>query len=204
MERTKSPTLCWRSTNKGSFSTDVFLFCLFSMIKFLRRFFFRNRLRTSWLNAMDRRWSAGNIFEKHWFIVFHDASRLCILVRQWRRLNSTMVSSVLTLTKEIPGIQARQRRVNTLYSGRKITESLGNVSVRGTKSGKSKGERNVQQSVWACIIELKTFTTQLVMWGGKFSIDNFPVRKIFRFLKSSLNISFFLTPVDMSHAHDTA
>jgi hypothetical protein len=36
---------------------------------------------------------------------------------------------------------------------------------------------------------------QLVMWGGKFSIENFLVRKIFqkifRFLKSSLNISFF-------------
>jgi hypothetical protein len=35
----------------------------------------------------------------------------------------------------------------------------------------------------------------LVMWGGKFSIENFSVRKIFqkifRFLKSSLNISFF-------------
>jgi hypothetical protein len=28
--------------------------------------------------------------------------------------------------------------------------------------------------------------------------------KIVRFLKSSLNISFFLTRVDLSHAHDTA
>jgi hypothetical protein len=29
-------------------------------------------------------------------------------------------------------------------------------------------------------------------------------QKNFRFLKSSLNISLFLTRVDMSHAHDTA
>jgi hypothetical protein len=33
------------------------------------------------------------------------------------------------------------------YSGRKITESLGNVTVRGEKYGKSKGERDCQQSV---------------------------------------------------------
>jgi hypothetical protein len=37
---------------------------------------------------------------------------------------------------------------------------------------------------------------------GKFSAIFF--QKNFRFLKSSLNISFFLTRVDMSHAHDTA
>jgi hypothetical protein len=33
------------------------------------------------------------------------------------------------------------------YSGRKITESLGNVTVRGQKYGKSKGERDGQQSL---------------------------------------------------------
>jgi hypothetical protein len=33
-----------------------------------------------------------------------------------------------------------------VYSGRKITESLGNVTVRGEKDGKSKGERDGQQS----------------------------------------------------------
>jgi hypothetical protein len=50
-----------------------------------------------------------------------------------------MVSSVLTLTKEIPGIQVQQRQVNTLYSGRKISESLGNVSVRGKKVERARG-----------------------------------------------------------------
>jgi hypothetical protein len=33
------------------------------------------------------------------------------------------------------------------YSGSKITESLGNVTVRGEKDGKSKGERDGQQSI---------------------------------------------------------
>jgi hypothetical protein len=39
-----------------------------------------------------------------------------------------------------------------MYSGRKIAESLGNVTVRGEKDGKSKGERDCLQSVWACIV----------------------------------------------------
>jgi hypothetical protein len=34
----------------------------------------------------------------------------------------------------------------TLYTGRKISESLGNVTVRGEKDGKSKGECDGQQS----------------------------------------------------------
>jgi hypothetical protein len=33
------------------------------------------------------------------------------------------------------------------YSGRNITASLGNVTVRGEKDGKRKGERDGQQSV---------------------------------------------------------
>jgi hypothetical protein len=34
-----------------------------------------------------------------------------------------------------------------MNSGRKITDSLGNVTERGKKEGKSKGERDCQQSV---------------------------------------------------------
>jgi hypothetical protein len=34
-----------------------------------------------------------------------------------------------------------------IYSGSKITEILGNVTVRGEKHGKSKGERDCQQSL---------------------------------------------------------
>jgi hypothetical protein len=38
-----------------------------------------------------------------------------------------------------------------VYSGRKITESLGNVTVRGEKDGKSKRGARLS-TVWACIV----------------------------------------------------
>jgi hypothetical protein len=44
--------------------------------------------------------------------------------------------------------RARGRRRNTTYSGRKITEILGNVTVRGAKNmERARGEHDGQQSV---------------------------------------------------------
>jgi len=38
MERTNSPTFCWRSTNKGSFSTDMYG-CIFHSFSVWYNFF---------------------------------------------------------------------------------------------------------------------------------------------------------------------
>jgi hypothetical protein len=50
MEITNLPNFCWRSTNKGSFSTHVWVYFLFvqCLIQFLQYLSFRKRLRTAW------------------------------------------------------------------------------------------------------------------------------------------------------------
>jgi hypothetical protein len=50
------------------------------------------------------------------------------------------------------GLESGYQHFVGTYSGRRIIESLGNVTVRGEKDGKSKGESVTQQSVWACIV----------------------------------------------------
>jgi hypothetical protein len=66
IERTNSPTFCWRSTNKGSFSTDMYgcifhLFCVW--YNFCNVFSSKTAcgpLQTTWWTALDHQWSTDH------------------------------------------------------------------------------------------------------------------------------------------------
>jgi hypothetical protein len=59
MERTNSPSFCWKSPNKGSFSTDMFEYIFIRSVS--------DTILNAFLSdtAADYRWSADQT-EKHW------------------------------------------------------------------------------------------------------------------------------------------